>query len=352
VLLAWVASLAAPNGYAQAQAPGADRVVDAAERQRVIDATLQSLKDHYVYLDGALKMAEAIRAHCAARDYDNVTDAKAFAEMLTTNLRDISHDSHLSVQYDPLPNPAPSREAVELGRARELAAARRDNFRFSSVRVLAGNVGYLEFRGFSPFPEAKETCIAAMNFLANTDALIIDLRPPRGGSTLTIDLMASYLFDGSVHLYDVYFRDQDRTDRHLTAGTVAGPRFGGAKPLFILTSRQTISGTELFASALRGQKRAILVGETTRGGAHHVEPFRIDDRFVSWVPNGRHIVMGEKTDWEGTGIEPDLKTEAALALNTAHLAALEKLLEQTPAGEWHDALVQIRAAVEKDQSGG
>jgi hypothetical protein len=351
-MVAWVASLAAPSGYAQAQAPGADRVVDAAERQKVIEATLQNLKDHYVYVEGAQKMAEAIRAHDAAKDYDRVTDAKAFAEMLTTILRDVSHDSHLSVLFDPLPNPRLSQEAVDLGRARELAAARRDNFRFTSVRVLAGNVGYLEFHGFSSFPEAKETCIAAMNFLANTDALVIDLRPPWGGSTITSDLMSSYLFDGSVHLYDGYFRDQDRTEPHTTAGTVAGPRFGGSKPLFILTSRGTISGTELFAYALRGQKRAILVGEATRGGAHHGEPFRIDDRFVSYVPNGRYIVKGEKTDWEGTGIEPDLKTDAALALKTAHLAALAKLLELTPAGKWHDALVQIRAAVEKDQAGG
>ena len=40
-----------------------------------------------------------------------------------------------------------------------------------------------------------------MNFLANTDALIIDLRRNGGGSPLTIGVISSYLFDQQIADY-------------------------------------------------------------------------------------------------------------------------------------------------------
>ena len=345
----FVSSLAALalniNGYAQSVPQGTDSIVDTAERQKVIDGALGYLKIHYVYLDIAAKMDESIRAHCANGDYDKVADTRAFAELLTAHLQEVSHDLHLRVVLDLNPNPEHPQDAGNSGHATEFEAARRDNFGFSVIQVLAGNVGYLDFNNFSALPEAKETCIAAMNFLANTDARIIDLRRNHGGSTNLGDLLSSYLFDGSVHLYDVYFRDRDKSDSHFTTKEVRGRRFGASKPLFILTSRQTISCAEGFADSLRGLKRATIVGETTAGGAHTVGKWQIDERFSIWVPRGHVIIPGEKTDWEGTGIEPDIKTDFSLALKTAHLAALDKLLEALPLGKRHDELARIHEVV-------
>ena len=97
---------------------------------------------------------------------------------------------------------------------------------------------------------------------------------------------------------------------------VLGKRFVD-KPVFVLTSKATFSAAEGFSYALKNLKRATLIGETTGGGAHPVEPHRIDDNFFIIVPSGRSISPITKTDWEGTGVEPDVKVPAASALDEA-----------------------------------
>jgi C-terminal processing protease CtpA/Prc len=96
------------------------------------------------------------------------------------------------------------------------------------------------------------------------------------------------------------------------------------KDVYVLTSRRTFSAAEEFTYNLKNLKRATIVGETTGGGAHPGGPRRINDHFSVGVPSGRAINPISKTNWEGTGVEPDLKTPAERALKTAHLMALEK----------------------------
>ncbi len=63
-------------------------------------------------------------------------------------------------------------------------------------------------------------------------------------------------------------------------------------------------------------------------GAHPCGGFRITDHFVMFVPTGRAINPISKTNWEGTGVKPDVEVPADLALKTAHLAALNKALQK------------------------
>ena len=49
------------------------------------------------------------------------------------------------------------------------------------------------------------------------------------------------------------------------------------------------------------------------------------------IPCGRAINPISKTDWEGIGVEPDIKTTKEDALNTARIKALEKLKNQSKA---------------------
>lgn len=51
----------------------------------------------------------------------------------------------------------------------------------------------------------------------------------------------------------------------------------------------------------------------------------IGDHFVLGVPFARAINLVTKTDWEGTGITPDVKVPAADALTTAQKLAVDKL---------------------------
>jgi C-terminal processing protease CtpA/Prc len=110
---------------------------------------------------------------------------------------------------------------------------------------------------------------------------------------------------------------------------VQGRRFGERKPIYVLTSNRTFSAAEEFTYNLKNLKRATIVGETTGGGAHPGGPRRINKHFAVWVPSGRAINPITGTNWEGTGIEPHVKTKAKLALKTAHLDALKKLQSET-----------------------
>lgn len=168
------------------------------------------------------------------------------------------------------------------------------------------------------------TAIAAMNFLSHVAAIIFDLRENGGGDPKMIALISTYLFDKPTHLNDLYNRKQDSTTQSWTLPYVPGNRLPDA-PAFVLTSTATFSGAEEFSYNLKNLKRAILVGETTGGGAHPVRGQRIDDHFTVQVPFERAINPISKTNWEGTGVVPDVAAKASEALDVAEKLATAKL---------------------------
>jgi C-terminal processing protease CtpA/Prc len=165
-----------------------------------------------------------------------------------------------------------------------------------------------------------------MNFLADTDALIVDLRKNGGGDPAMVALLCSYFFGvESVHLNDIYFRPDDSTQQYWTSPFVPGRKYTD-KDVYVLTSGYTFSGAEDFANNLKTLKRATIVGETTGGGANPGGMERLHDHFAIFVPSGRAINPITKSNWDGTGVEPDVKVSAELALQKAHAIALEKLM--------------------------
>jgi len=326
VVAAALATLTVSYPHAQQGPPSEpDRTIDARERAEVIEGALQHLDKAYIFADVAKKMRDAVTARVEKKEYDTITSAKELADKLTTHVQEISKDKHLRVRYSHEPIPQRPEQPNAEERARFLENARRGNHGFNKVERLPGNVGYLELFGFSGFPEAGETAVAAMNFLANTDALIIDLRQNGGGSPAMIGLITSYLFEDRVHLNDFYYRERDEMQQFWTSPHVQGRRFGKDKPVYVLTSSRTFSAAEEFTYNLKHLKRATIVGETSGGGAHPGGVRRINDHFGVWVPSGRAINPITKTNWEGTGVDVDLKTDAKSALKTAHLDALKKL---------------------------
>jgi hypothetical protein len=327
--------------------PGPDATIDAATRTAVVDGAIGHLRSAYVFADVAEKMADAIRSRASKKEYDAITSARAFADTLTKHLQEVSKDKHLRVMYsaDGFPQrkgPPPPEE-----RARMLAEERRRNFGFQRVDRLDGNVGYIELLGFSGTPEASETAVAAMNFAAGTDALVFDLRRNGGGSPAMIGLISSYLFDDVVHLNDFYIRETDQRRQFWTSPHVQGRRYGREKPVYVLTSARTFSAAEEFTYNLKNLKRATIVGETTGGGAHPGGVRRITDQFAIWVPNGRAINPVTKTNWEGTGIEPHVKVEAAKALQAAHLDAVKRIRETATDPRHREQLDAVIAELQK-----
>lgn len=343
------ASLAA-FAYASGQQASRD-TLDAETRHQVIDGAIEHMQRAYVFAEVAEKMAAALRAHVATQEYEGITNPRDFAEVLTKHLQEVSRDKHLRIIYNPDGLPQRSGPPTAEERAQRLADERRRNFGFRRVERLDGNVGYIELLGFSGSEEVSEVAVPAMNFVANTDALIFDLRRNGGGSPVTIGLISSYLFDKAVHLNDFYIRETETTRQFFTKPDVQGRRYGERKPVFVLTSARTFSAAEEFTYNLKNLKRATIVGEATGGGAHPGGVRRITDTFGIWLPNGRAINPITKTNWEGVGVEPDIDVEAERALRAAHLAALRKIRETSTDDRHRQELDRAIAALEKETAG-
>lgn len=342
-----VTLVAAPHVLLGQQTPATTVIVDAATRAEVIAGAIDHLRRAYIFADVAEKMADAVKARDAKKEYDGITSAQAFAEALTMDLQEVSKDKHLRVLYNANGLPQRSGPPPPEERARMQAEERRRNFGFQRVERLDGNVGYIELLGFSGSPEAGEAAVPAMNFVAGTDALIFDLRRNGGGSPAMIGLISSYLFDDVVHLNDFYIRERDERRQFWTSPHVQGRRYGRDKPVYVLTSSRTFSAAEEFTYNLKNLNRATIVGETTGGGAHPGGVRRITNHFGIWVPNGRAINPITKTNWEGTGIEPHIKIEPSKALQSAHLDALKKIRESATDARHREQLDNAIAALQK-----
>jgi hypothetical protein len=317
--------------------PGAkldDIQLDAAIRQKTIDAVSAKLNEYYVYPDVAAKMVQAIQDHQKHGDYNSLTDGSEFADALTHDLRAVSHDKHLGVMYNPYVSPEQSgasagpHEPSAADRAQFRTMMEQQNCTFSKVEILSHNIGYIKFGAFPPPDICAPTVVAAMNFVAHTNALIFDLRENHGGDPEMVEFMVSYLFPQPTHINDLTNRHENETHQYWTLPWLPGPRLAD-QPVYVLTSSQTFSGGEEFTFDLKTQKRATIVGETTGGGAHPVQGQPAGDHFTVGVPFGRPINPVTKGDWEGMGIEPDVKVSAADALATAQKLAADKLANQT-----------------------
>jgi retinol-binding protein 3 len=311
-------------GFAQPEQP--DLTIDAATRTQVVDTILKRLNESYVFPDIAKKMEASIRERVAKKEYDQITSAKQFATTLTNDLQAVSHDKHLRVRYsnEAIPERGPRQEPT----AEEREQRKRDlawmNHGFSKVERLRGNIGYLEFLNFMDEELGADTVAAAMNFVNGTDALIIDMRNNGGGNPAMVALVCSYLFGPEpVHLNDLYWREGNRTDEFWTRKDIAGKRYLN-KDVYVLTSKRTFSGAEEFTYNLKNLKRATIIGETTGGGAHPGGSFRISEHFGMFIPTGRAISPITKTNWEGTGVTPDIDVPAEQALLVARIMALKK----------------------------
>jgi peptidase S41-like protein len=302
----------------------ADIKIDAAERSRVIDGAIANLHEFYVFPETAKKMEDAVRARQKKGEYDSVTDGNAFAELLTAHFREVSHDKHLGVGFsaERIPDGPPGVNSDAAAQRRK--QIERMNCGFETVEHFDQNIGYLKFNMFADPEICGPTASAAMNFLGNVDAIIFDLRDNGGGDPRMVAYVSSYLFVEKTHLNDLWERKGGTTEQFWTLTDVPGKRLSGT-PAFVLTSRRTFSGAEEFTYNLKNLKRATTVGETTGGGAHPVSGHRIDDHFMIAVPFARAINPISKTNWEGTGVEPDVKVAAADALSTAQKLASERV---------------------------
>jgi len=297
------------------------RKLGAAERRRVVQAAIADLKQHYVSPGVAQRIADALTAHQKAGDYDAVTDGASFADLLTKQLREVSRDLHLDVAYVPGGIPDRPIGPTPESTARYRQALEQENCTFERVAILAHNIGYLKLNSFPDVAFCRQTATEAMTKLNGADAIVFDLRDNRGGSPEMVSLIAAYLFDHPEYLYSP--RDVV-TEQSWTRSPVTGSRLAD-KPAYVLTSGRTASAAEQFSYDLKMLRRAILVGETTRGATHSGVFYRIDDHFGIGIPEVKAINPFAQNDWAVVGVEPDVKVPAAEALEKAEQLAEGRL---------------------------
>ena len=309
--------------------PVRDTVIDAARRAWVLDTLALRLRSSYVFPEKVPPIVRELRARAGAGRYDGITSAVAFADTLTAHLRELGQDQPRRVldsdrklpRRSPGPEPTPTPEEARRREESMRERARGAGFGLGRVELLPGNVGLIEVRMLAFPPSAVGDAYRdAMARVADADALVLDLRANGGGTPYAGALLMSYLFgDDSVHLNSVYWRPEDRTEEIWTRpDLVRGHRrFGPTKPVYVLVSRRTFSAAEELAYDLQARKRAVIVGETTRGGANPGGGEILDDHFGAFVPSGRAINPVTRTNWEGVGVKPDVAVPADQALDAA-----------------------------------
>jgi hypothetical protein len=307
-------------------------VLAAMVEARDVATTLATrLQMSYIDQVAAETISADLRKRAAIGEFDGLAGDE-LAKALNARIRVVTTDPHLGIRYsaEPFFEPgtvAPSPEDRE--RTRRLAAAQ--NFGFEKVERLPGNIGFMELNGFTDPQLGGDTAVAAMAFLANVDAIIIDLRYNSGGVPGIGLLLSSYFFDKPVHLHSIEWREGGarRVEQFWTQAFIPGRRLTH-QPLFILTSNRTISAAESFAYSLQAIGRASVVGEVSAGGGHPGREVRIAEHFAAFIPTGRSLNPITKTNWEGKGIRPDVVIDEEQAPATAHRLALEALRDRAP----------------------
>lgn len=300
-------------------------------KNQVVEKIADLLRKNYVFPDKGKEMAAYIRAQSKKGSYKNITQSYMFSVAITVDLQKVHQDAHLALHFNPrevefLRKYSGKDSQVE-AQNEELQITKRQNFGFKKVEILPGNIGYIDLRFFYPPGEAaKKTVAAAMSFLSYTDAVILDLRYNGGGNPEMVQLVMSYFFGTNpLHYNSIYNRVDDSTRHFYTLSELDGQRLPDVD-LFVLTSSETFSGAEEMAYNLQALKRATIVGETTRGGAHPVRPFVINDFLILSVPFARSINAVTGDNWEGKGVVPSVLIKDNRALLKAHSLALEQLI--------------------------
>ena len=299
-----------------------------AEKKDVVDRLSKEMVARYVVKAKAEEVAKMLHANLDGGAYDSLATGKEFAAKLSADTNSICKDAHFRIRYSEAV--LPERKEAGQPSQKEIDAdakyVRLINAGFEEVKRLPGNVGYIRFFGFQEPKDAERAIQASMQFVQNTDALIFDIRDNGGGDPETVKLLCSYLFDKPTHINSIMFRNGDKTQTiEYKTGTPKGKRYD--KPIYVIVSKRTGSGAEEFAYDLQNQKRAMILGENTWGGANPGGTVRLNDHFSAFIPVGMAMNPITKTNWEGTGVTPDVKCDPKESLKLAQIMAVKKLLE-------------------------
>ncbi|WP_299223500.1 S41 family peptidase [uncultured Aquimarina sp.] len=287
-------------------------------KEEVINTLSELMNDKYVFPDIAKDTEKHLKNQFKKGHFDQFTTNESFATALTESVQSINNDKHMRIMNQPpYEAPAMTPERLIEEKIYNLKRKKEYNAGFNTIKVLEGNIGYLDLRGFTYYKEGKLIADAYMKLISNTDAVIIDLSKNGGGDPEMVQYLCSYFFKGDIHLNSLYFREGDKTIDFYTLDKVDGIKMIDV-PLFVITSGKTFSGAEEFSYNMQTQKRATLVGQTTGGGANPGDTSPINEFLSVFIPTGKAINPITKTNWEGVGVVPEIKVTNDESFNKTH----------------------------------
>ncbi len=322
------------SGYAQKQESFLKDPAQKMSKKEIkvlIDSLDKALHRSYVYPDKVDLMLTNVKKNYKSGAYNKIENRNELASQLFNDIQQAYKDGHFFIRYNPQLSEfitAPKPDSIQKDE-REMGVneARESNFGFRKTEILQGNIGYLRLDRFYPFiDDAKPTMDGAFRFVSNCKALIIDLRFNGGGNPDMVLQTQSYFFKEKTRMNDILDSRNDTIKRWADPTTT---NFKLNMPVYILTSRYTFSGAEDFAYGLQQVKRATVVGDTTGGGAHPSGEFSIGQGFVIRIPTHRSFNLITKTDWEGTGVRPNVAVSSEEGLTKAQVLFFTELLAET-----------------------
>jgi hypothetical protein len=330
IAMALAAALAAPAAANPVDGEAAEEpaTVDA---NRIAREVRDAIAANYVLTGKIPAIATALDAGIASGRYAGLAD-RPLAERLNQDLTEAAHDKHLSIQFDPahasMMNGAMGDEVNEGPEWERIA--RSMNHGVAELKLMEGNVRYMNLVGFAWTGDSSARVLDnAIGFLGAGDAVVIDLRYNGGGSPKAIEYLFSHFVEPGQPLMTFYMGGGKAPQQHDALAELSAGRLLG-KPLYVLTSRMSISAAEAFAALVKDYGVGEIVGETTAGAAYRNSFFPIAGQYLLSVSVGRGEVGPSKLDWEGTGIEPTVAIDAGNALEAAHMNALRKLAQNAP----------------------
>jgi C-terminal processing protease CtpA/Prc len=277
-------------------APALGGGLDAAERARLVLDVAGLVEQEYVFPDTAARAGAGLR-ELAASGAEQAPAAPAdFAAWLSGHLLRLTADKHVRVRLQGAVSDVPDSSCGWRG-----------------AEVLAGGIGYLRIDRFHRAEDCRAQYERALATVAGCRAVIVDLTRNGGGSDANM-LLASYFLPESTLLNRIEWRRGEPLE--FRAGPSPLPQLARAR-LFILVGGETFSAAEAVAYALQQCGRAVIVGETTRGGANPNRFFPLDHGLEVSVSIGRTINAASGGNWEGVGVAPDVAVPADQALAKA-----------------------------------
>ena len=186
--------------------------------------------------------------------------------------------------------------------------------------VIDENIGYIHISQFGTNTASEFVTHLDTLMSKNIKGLIVDVRDNPGGSTETLEAIASCVLPKGAVIY--YTADKNDNKQYFKS-----EMDGEDVPLVVLANENSASASEIFVGAVKDNKRGVVVGTKTfgKGLVQEIVPLR-DGSAIKitiekyYTPNGNYI--------HGKGIEPDYVVELEGESDTQLEKALEILKNQ------------------------